>query len=112
LYFEQPVTNVIKSHAFTAYVLFIDAQVSTVVCCIKEQASIQNPAIHLPVLHGEHFFVTFQSLILEHMLACSERSVYCLVKDISPYNVQWVISILTKLLQFYAKNKKNKSLDR
>jgi len=85
--------------------------VTTVACCIKEQASIQNPATHLCVPHGEHFFVTFRSAILEHM-ACSERSVECLVKDISLDNVQWVIRILTELLQCYAKNRKSKHLDR
>lgn len=92
--------------------MFINVQVSAVACCIKDQTSIQNPATHLPVLHGEHFFVTFRSAILEHMLACSEQSVSCLVKDISPDNVQWVITILTELLQYYAKNIKNKRGDR
>jgi hypothetical protein len=77
-----------------------------------DQARIQNHATHLPVLHGEHFFVTLRSAILEHMLTCSEDSVYYLVKDISPDNVQWVITILTELLQYYAKNVKNKCEDR
>lgn len=79
---------------------------------MKDQARIQNPATHLPVLHGEHFFVTFRSAILEHMLAHSEHSVNSLVQDISPDNVQWVITILTELLQYYAKNIKKKHGDR
>lgn len=93
-------------------VMFINVQVTTVICCIKEQASIQNPATHLPVLHGEYFFVTFRSAILEHMLACSEHSVSCLVKDISANNVQWVISIVTEILQYYAKIRRRKHQDR
>jgi hypothetical protein len=90
------------------FVVFIVIQVTTVICCVKEQASIQNPATHLPVLHGEYFFVTFRSAILEHMLACSEHSVNCLVEDIGADNVQWVISIVTEILQYYAKVRKNK----
>jgi hypothetical protein len=93
-------------------ILFINLQVTTVISCIKEQASIQNPATHLPVLHGDYFFVTFRSAILEHMLACSEHSVGCLMKDISAKNVQWVISIVTEVLQYYAKITKSKHQDR
>lgn len=89
-------------------VVFIIIQVTTVICCVKEQASIQSPATHLPVLHGEYFYVTFRSAILEHMLACSEQSVNCLVQDIDADNVQWVISIVTEVLQYYAKIRKNK----
>jgi hypothetical protein len=62
----------------------------------------------LPVLHGEYFFVTFRSAILQHMLACSEQSITCLVKDIDADNVQRIISIVTEILQYYAKIRKNK----
>lgn len=103
----------IKFHSYyTMCVLFINVQVTTVICCIKEQDSIQNPATHLPVLHGDYFFVTFRSAILEHMLACSEYSVSCLIEDISANNVQWVISIVTEILQYYAKIRKSKHQDR
>ncbi|XP_021932903.1 DNA-dependent protein kinase catalytic subunit-like isoform X3 [Zootermopsis nevadensis] len=93
------------------FAFLLNKEVSAVACCMKDQARIQNPATHLPVLHGEHFFVTFRSAILEHMLAHSEHSVNSLVQDISPDNVQWVITILTELLQYYAKNIKKKHGD-
>jgi hypothetical protein len=93
---------------FVMCILFINVQVITVVCCLKEQDRIRNPNTRSSVGHGEHFFVTFQSAILEHMLECSEDSVDCLVRDISANNVQFVIRIMTELLQYYAKNRKNK----
>jgi hypothetical protein len=89
-------------------IVFINIQVTTVIGCIKEQASIRNPSTNLPVQHGEYFFATFRSAILEHMLAYSEQSVNCLVEDISRDNVQWVMSIVTEVLQYYAKIRRNK----
>jgi len=90
---------------FVICILFINVQVTTVVCCLKEQSTLQNPSTHSLVGHGEHFFVTFRSAILEHMLDFSEQSVDCLVRDISENNVQFIIRIVTELLQYCAKNR-------
>lgn len=90
---------------FVMCILFITVQVTTVVWCLKEQSSIQNPSAHSSLGHGEHFFVTFQSAILEHMLQYSEQSVDCLVRDISANNLQFIIRILTELLKYCAKNR-------
>jgi hypothetical protein len=90
---------------FVICILFINVQVTTVVRCLKEQSSLQNPSTHSSLGHGEHFFVTFRSAILEHMLDFSEQSVDCLVRDISEINVQFIIRIVTELLQYCAKNR-------
>jgi hypothetical protein len=89
-------------------ILFIIVQVTTVVCCLKEQASLRNPNTRSSVGHGEHFFVTFRSAILEHLVACCETSVDCLIRDISTNNVEWVIKIIKELLQYCAKNRRSK----
>lgn len=93
---------------FVLCILFVNVQVTTVVCCVKEQSGIQNPSTRSSVGHGEHFFVTFRSTILELMLECSEQSVDCLVRDISENNVQFIIRIVTELLQYCAKNGRSK----
>ena len=90
---------------FVMCILFINIQVTTVVCCLKDQSNIQNPSTHSSVGHGEHFLVTFRSAILEHMLEYCEQSVDCLVRDISEYNVQFIVRIVTELLQYCAKNR-------
>ncbi|PSN45798.1 hypothetical protein C0J52_10750 [Blattella germanica] len=88
--------------------LLID-NIDIIIECIKEQTVVKNPVTNVTLHHGEHFFLTFRSVILDQMVENFENSLHCLVGDLSLDNFQWIIRILTELLQ-HAMKKQRKDL--
>ncbi|XP_069690626.1 DNA-dependent protein kinase catalytic subunit-like isoform X3 [Periplaneta americana] len=98
----------VYAESLLKFAFLLTEQVAAVLSCIKERAIIQNPATHLPVSHGDYFLVTFKSAVLDHLLDHSENTMNRLLVDLSKDNVQWMLRILTELLHYLAKSKKNK----
>ncbi|KAJ4442680.1 hypothetical protein ANN_04269 [Periplaneta americana] len=102
----------VYAESLLKFAFLLKEQVAAVLSCIKERAIIQNPATHLPVSHGDYFLVTFKSAVLDHLLDHSENTMNRLLVDLSKDNVQWMLRILTELLHYLAKSKKNKQKER